>query len=719
MAYNREWDRGKDSWDEGHSWQSSEYRSNVRERDDDYGYNDNKRRKYNNGGYEDAYNYDESSSYPPPHHHRREDQWSHDYTVDDRSRGPGGGPGGGVARKRLVPSEPSPHVIFLGLDPDFTEADLQAYLVSKECNVETVTIIRERTSGASKGFGFAQFSTVDLARAFVDPNFPFIQVPPPASHGATATAAFWRAMETNSNNHNGRRVKIDYSQSATPHDRGRSNRANMNDGTRDIGNAQGPVLLFRGLDPLSGPQAIHQAMLNSAGPGKQGAKGMRRIILIKDKVTMASFGFTFIEFVDNQSAATVLANTMSAQLHPEGFRISDRPVAASFAHAYSFQLVTNFLQRDEACLMSTNSLGGGEGQWVRYWDESSTVAVLEFKVEEPVSNAAQAKEKKEKKKHKSDDAHKAAVAAPSALPVLDKPVTLSFNKGAKAAVTKIPILGVSLDDAPPEENKDEPANDPNKPLVVKKVAPLISSKKTVNNIHKWNQVQEELAHDVAEPVAPPVQPVPAKSLAAPVASTSRAPSETAPEADELEFSDSTALMCILCSRQFKTLDVLKRHNKESELHKKNYQDASLREVARQKMAARKATEQPKYRDRASERRTLFNQPDTPMPEKDASSSSSARKKQPTPPPPPPPPPVNPGKDESNVGNKLLKMMGWKEGSGLGTEGEGRVDPIETAVYAQGVGLGASKGKDIGKYTEGLTSYVGMAQNAARERYNAS
>lgn len=49
MAYNREWDRGKDSWDEGHSWQSSEYRSNVRERDDDYDYNDNKRRKYNNG----------------------------------------------------------------------------------------------------------------------------------------------------------------------------------------------------------------------------------------------------------------------------------------------------------------------------------------------------------------------------------------------------------------------------------------------------------------------------------------------------------------------------------------------------------------------------------------------------------------------------------------------------------------------------------------------
>ena len=131
----------------------------------------------------------------------------------------------------------------------------------------------------------------------MDPLFPFIQVPPPASHGASATAAFHKALETGAG-HNGRRVKIDYSQSATPHEKGRSIRQNMNDGTRDIGNAQAPVLLFRGLDPLSGPQAIHQAMKGSSGAGKEGAKGMKRIVLIKDKVTMASFGFAFVEFVD-------------------------------------------------------------------------------------------------------------------------------------------------------------------------------------------------------------------------------------------------------------------------------------------------------------------------------------------------------------------------------------------------------------------------------------
>ena len=48
---------------------------------------------------------------------------------------------------------------------------------------------------------------------------------------------------------------------------------------------------------------------------------------------------------------------------------------------------------------------------------------------------------------------------------------------------------------------------------------------------------------------------------------------------------------------------------------------------------------------------------------------------PPPPPSPPLPPPNPGQDETNVGNKLLKMMGWKEGTGLGADGEGRVDPM--------------------------------------------
>ena len=36
---------------------------------------------------------------------------------------------------------------------------------------------------------------------------------------------------------------------------------------------------------------------------------------------------------------------------------------------------------------------------------------------------------------------------------------------------------------------------------------------------------------------------------------------------------------------------------------------------------------------------------------------------------------------------------------------------QTAIYAQGVGLGASKGKELGKYAEGYSGYVNMVQDA--------
>jgi len=352
----------------------------------------------------------------------------------------------------------------------------------------------------------------------VDPLFPFIQVPPPASHGASSTALYYKALETGLP-HNGRRVKIDYSQSATPHEKGRLNRQNMNDGTRDIGNTQAAVLLFRGLDPLSGPQAIHQAMKSSSGPGKEGAKGMKRIILIKDKVTMASFGFAFVEFVDVQSAAAVLAATMSPQIHPSGFRISDRPVAASFAHPYSFQPITDLVLRDEACLTSSPSLGGVEDSWVRYWDETSMIAVLEFQIDEPAQPTVPAtKDKKEKKKTKGDSdtvATRSAPAAPSILPLSDKPVTLSFSKGISkpgaggSGPVKSVVLGFSLDDASASNDPDEPMDgstnfETNKVAAAKKVPPLIASKKTVRNINKWNQVQEELTHATGATSASPL-----------------------------------------------------------------------------------------------------------------------------------------------------------------------------------------------------------------------
>jgi RNA-binding protein 5/10 len=147
MAYNREWDQGKTA---SHVWNESG-KGSVRQRDDEY-HTEGKRRKFNNGVRSSSHcsliSLQYLQSYDGPGHEEpsfenygqgRQTNYPQDQLHDDRSqRG---------FKKRLVPSEPSPHVIFLGLDQDFTEADLQTYLSNNGCSIETVTIIRDRSTG--------------------------------------------------------------------------------------------------------------------------------------------------------------------------------------------------------------------------------------------------------------------------------------------------------------------------------------------------------------------------------------------------------------------------------------------------------------------------------------------------------------------------------------------------------------------------------------------
>ncbi len=135
----------------------------------------------------------------------------------------------------------------------------------------------------------------------------------------------------------------------------------------------------------------------------------------------------------------------------------------------------------------------------------------------------------------------------------------------------------------------------------------------------------------------------------------------------------------------------------------NLLDPSMREAGQRRKDAAPSTsgvkdDEPTYRDRAAERRVAFNQPDKPLPE-EAPTQPQKRKfaEGPKPPPPPPAPAVEPGKDEANVGNQLLAKMGWKSGTGLGREGEGRVDPVLVQQFDNRAGLGASKGHDASRW----------------------
>jgi RNA-binding protein 5/10 len=132
---------------------------------------------------------------------------------------------------------------------------------------------------------------------------------------------------------------------------------------------------------------------------------------------------------------------------------------------------------------------------------------------------------------------------------------------------------------------------------------------------------------------------------------------------------------------------------------RNLLDAPLRQLAAERVAVATAAQASEYRDRAAERRVAFNQPDkAPSGGGSHGSSSSAafqpKRKfvegpAPEPAAPPPEPVLAPAEDASNVGNKLLAKMGWSQGQGLGLQGEGRVDPVETQLRAARAGLGAA------------------------------
>ncbi len=183
----------------------------------------------------------------------------------------------------------------------------------------------------------------------------------------------------------------------------------------------------------------------------------------------------------------------------------------------------------------------------------------------------------------------------------------------------------------------------------------------------------------------------------------------------VSYADLDQMCCLLCRRKFKNEPSLRRHEGMSDMHKTNLEDEDLITKATQDLKALGKEPTSNYRDRAKERRLAHNQPMKPklhLPRKT--------------------PPTNkdieatielPEKPTISKGAGLLAKMGWSTGEGLGAEGGGRTDIIETMAYAPGVGLGAEGGKigdaaqEAARATKNdYADFVSKAKDRARERY---
>ncbi|XP_021722277.1 SUPPRESSOR OF ABI3-5-like isoform X2 [Chenopodium quinoa] len=74
-------------------------------------------------------------------------------------------------------------------------------------------------------------------------------------------------------------------------------------------------------------------------------------------------------------------------------------------------------------------------------------------------------------------------------------------------------------------------------------------------------------------------------------------------------------------------------------------------------------------------------------------------------------------DESNVGNRMLRNMGWTEGLGLGKDGSGMVAPVQAQSFDNRAGLGSQQKKvDPGLEVHPGDSYKTLIQKKALQRF---
>ncbi|NXG25670.1 RBM5 protein, partial [Grallaria varia] len=177
------------------------------------------------------------------------------------------------------------------------------------------------------------------------------------------------------------------------------------------------------------------------------------------------------------------------------------------------------------------------------------------------------------------------------------------------------------------------------------------------------------------------------------------------ENEEEKLTDWKKMACLLCRRQFPNKDALIRHQQLSDLHKQNMDIYRRSKLSEQELEALELREREmKYRDRAAERREKYGIPEPPEPKrKKAYDAGTVNYEQPT----------KDGLDNSNIGNKMLQAMGWREGSGLGRKCQGITAPIEAQVRMRGAGLGA-KGSSYGVST--ADSYKDAVRKAMFARF---
>ncbi|KAK0112262.1 hypothetical protein ONS96_001511 [Cadophora gregata f. sp. sojae] len=577
--------------------------------------------------------------------------------------------------------------------------------------LEEVRLIKDKRTGQSKGFAFAQFAGIPEARHFLDrfyPAVPLYGVYDPTQSGTSEPTnvriAFGRERDDREKAGRGEddwkcdvcflpnfshrtlcfRCNAPRTRStahglvvAQSNMSAFSGFATTGDSDASPDGAASQFLLLRGLEPgvneellAKGVGKLYKTKANTPPTDGQGSKkrqissttndaslgakdgSLQRVLLVRDRKTDDSWRYGFAEFstVEDAQAAMVKYNSS------DKFTISSKPVTISYIHAGVFVPILHQVGEEHAKF--TFSPLSNSAVKLMYWDEAAYASELVTAVP-PSQSTVKSKE--------SEHTKLALAAAKEGL----------INPG----------------------NEGEPR--------VKKRKTEKETKVVASHLQFWTNrhaeihglPQKEAGNDVINPQSTPKTP-----------STPEVPSSQT-------FADLDRKCCLLCARQFKTEAEVNKHERISQLHRDNLKNEDL--VAKAMAKLRKSGHEPaegSYRDRAKERRQAFNQPKQPAAQhnraKDSVGTSVPKHE------------VEEAPIQSK-GAALLGKMGWTAGEGLGAQGTGRTDAIVTELYSQGVGLGAQGGKigdaaeEAQRQTKGsYADFLSKTKDKAKERFES-